>query len=111
MKKILLSLFSIVAVFSLYADDAWVPPLLSLILPGAGQIYNGDYVKAGVIIAAEAVLGYMVYEKYSNESDDKNVYRDLLSAAIMYSVLDAYVSKELKISEDVEGKSDTLQTK
>ncbi len=46
--------------------------LLSLVIPGAGQIYNGDYWKAGLFLGAETglIVTALAYEK---KGDDKTV--------------------------------------
>lgn len=46
--------------------------LLSLVIPGAGQVYNGDYWKAGLFLGAEAgmIITALAYEK---KGDDKTV--------------------------------------
>jgi TM2 domain-containing membrane protein YozV len=42
---------------------------LSLVVPGAGEIYNGDYVKAGLFIAIEAASWIFSYN-LSNKGDE-----------------------------------------
>lgn len=45
----------------------------SLVIPGAGEIYNGDYLKAGLFLAAEAVLIYLKID-YDKKGDDQTAY-------------------------------------
>jgi hypothetical protein len=90
---------------------------LSLLLPGGGQVYNQQYVKAGIVIALEGLcIGYAVYhddesDKYfkrykeTNSSLDYAQYErfyekrqsDLfwLGTVIFLSALDAFVDAHL----------------
>lgn len=93
----------------------------SFAVPGWGQIYNGRYVKAGAIIAAEgatlykAVDNYLISRKYLREAreatdlkikhlkfarhDDYIVETEfwgwLFVGALTYSMMDAYVDAHL----------------
>src|SRR4030095_11604235 len=51
---------------------------LSVVLPGAGQIYNGSYWKAAII---DGLLFYFGYEYYDNNQKFKD-YRDQYNATI-----------------------------
>jgi hypothetical protein len=49
---------------------------LSIIVPGAGEIYNGDYVKAGMFIAVEAAA-WVFSSYYNNKGDDvTNIFQN-----------------------------------
>lgn len=54
--------------------------ILSLLVPGAGEIYNGQYLKAGIFVAIEAaVIGTAVI--YDNKGDRKtNEFQDYADA-------------------------------
>jgi hypothetical protein len=44
--------------------------LMSLIVPGAGEVYNGEYLRAGIFVALEATL-IIVGLHYDNKGDDQ----------------------------------------
>lgn len=44
--------------------------LMSLVVPGAGEVYNGDYLKAGIFVAVEATL-IIVGLNYDKKGDDQ----------------------------------------
>lgn len=48
--------------------------MLLSIIPGAGQIYNGQAWKVPIIYAALGGVGYFVYDNYTNMRDFKNEY-------------------------------------
>ncbi|MBN2829815.1 MAG: hypothetical protein JXR56_05805 [Candidatus Cloacimonetes bacterium] len=99
----------------------WKAASLSFIAPGAGQIYNQDYLKAGLFFAAEATFfGMSVYhhnlmkdyegKRAGAESDEdisfyddefkynyyrRNSYYWWLGLSIIASVGDAYVDATL----------------
>ncbi|MGE3062170.1 MAG: hypothetical protein AB7T10_00840 [bacterium] len=111
MKKILFTLFSLFVLIHLNAEDLWVPPVLSLIFPGGGQVYNKDYLKAGIFAAAEITTAAVLYKEFKSEGERTLLYRDILAGVILFSILDAYVSKELKEIKEGEVLSDTLPKK
>lgn len=84
--------------------------LLSFFIPGGGQIYTGNYLKAVVIAPAEVTLGYLSYSEHIKARDalvrgDSSAYlfyRDRRNnflfwtgAVLVFSMADAYVSAEL----------------
>ena len=48
--------------------------LLLSVLPGAGQVYNGQAWKVPIIYGAFAGVGYLVYQNYTNMRDFKAEY-------------------------------------
>lgn len=62
--------------------EPWSDPkkatVLSLAIPGAGQIYNKKYWKAGIVYAGAAGLYFM----YRYNADSMNRYQDILIAKI-----------------------------
>jgi hypothetical protein len=81
--------------------------LLSLLVPGGGQFYTGNYWKVPLLAGAELGLGYMAWREHSLTIDalhqgDSAAYvlhRDRRStwlfftgAAVAFSMADAYVS-------------------
>lgn len=91
--------------------DPGTAMLLSMACPGAGQIYNGKYLKAAAYLGLDS---YMVYNALANQdkyrkSDDK-LFRDERNKYIWWGVggwllgaLDAYVDAHLSLfpSEDL----------
>jgi hypothetical protein len=99
----------------------WKAASLSFIVPGAGQVYNHSYLKAGLFIAAEATFfGMSVYhhnemkdfegkrngavdeddiafydEEYKFNYYRRNSYYWWLGLSILASVGDAYVDASL----------------
>lgn len=84
--------------------------LLSLLLPGAGQVYTGNWWKATLIAPAEVTLGYFSIREhlsateYLRESDTANYVRHSdagtaflwwTGAVIAFSMADAYVSAQM----------------
>lgn len=65
--------------------------LLSLI-PGGGQIYNGQAWKVPVIYAAIGTLGYLVYDNYSKMSVFKDDYLYCINNGLSNSQLPEYSS-------------------
>ena len=76
-----------VAVDSLTADSSAVSPartknptgalLRSLALPGWGQLYNEQYIKSALVLAAEGLLVAGAVVEHRRAGDDHDVYRDL----------------------------------
>ncbi|ROL61127.1 hypothetical protein D9V86_07390 [Bacteroidetes/Chlorobi group bacterium ChocPot_Mid] len=54
--------------------------LLSLLLPGAGQLYNESYWKAPLFLGATGVLTYLILDNHNKYSDEQNKY-DKMSAS------------------------------
>jgi hypothetical protein len=84
--------------------------LLSLLLPGGGQVYTSNWWKAAVIAPAEVTLGYFTYKAHMDASaalgrGDSAAYVGLrdrrtallwwTGAVIVLSMTDAYVSAEM----------------
>jgi hypothetical protein len=84
--------------------------LLSLLLPGGGQVYTGNWWKAAIIAPAEVTLGYFTYKAHMDASaalgrGDSAAYVGLrdrrtallwwTGAVIVSSMTDAYVSAEM----------------
>lgn len=79
----------------------------SLVFPGLGQIYNEQYIKAGIVLAGQSTLiGFSFY--YNNRAREsptpleKEFYKDrrnlmywLIGAATLLSMLDAYIDAHL----------------
>lgn len=77
--------------------------LLSFLLPGGGQVYTGNWLKAALIAPAEVTLGYFSL-RYLTESDSASYvrHRDTRTAflwwtgaVIAFSMADAYVSAQM----------------
>jgi len=84
--------------------------LLSLLIPGGGQIYTQRYIKAAIIAPAELGLGYLAYQqhklsvqalrqadtvKYHYYQDRRNTFLFWTAAVVVFSAADAYVSAQL----------------
>ncbi|HID94676.1 MAG TPA: hypothetical protein EYP53_01275 [Candidatus Latescibacteria bacterium] len=79
----------------------------SALLPGWGQLYNGRYLKAGLILGAESFLATeIVLEDRKIRASTSDAKRDLhtrrrntfaiwLAGTILYSMIDAYVDAHL----------------
>lgn len=79
----------------------------SLVFPGLGQIYNEQYIKAGIVLAGQSVLIGLrfYYNNKANESIDpmdREFYKDrrnltywLMGATVLLSMLDAYIDAHL----------------
>jgi hypothetical protein len=92
-------------------NSLWVPPILSLLVPGGGQAYNRDFLKTGIFAAGEIVVGGLLYNEYKNNGERESAYRDIFIGILLFSVADAYISAELKDVQPLEDKSDTIKTK
>ncbi|MEE8341163.1 MAG: DUF5683 domain-containing protein [Candidatus Neomarinimicrobiota bacterium] len=92
------------------------------ILPGGGQIYNGKYVKAGIIITLESIAIWQSIENgknfnADNSNDtflkDRNKYAWWAFFAHVYGLLDAVVDSHLdpfnEIMEDETLEEKTLE--
>lgn len=74
------------------------------IIPGAGQVYNGKYLKAGLILGAEiaAIWRFQensrLYSKYEEQSrylDKRNKYAWWIFITYFYGIIDAVVDAHL----------------
>jgi hypothetical protein len=66
----------------------WTAGLLSLAVPGAGEIYTSNYVKAGVFIAVEAsawIVAFTYNKKGDNQTDYFQAYADAHWSPIRYA--------------------------
>ncbi len=85
--------------------------LLSLLLPGGGQYYNGSIVKGVLISSTEIALGYGVYHynkimdeakalgdrgKFVSSRRSRNDFIWALVGVVFLSSLDAYVDSQLR---------------
>lgn len=92
--------------------------LLSLLIPGAGQVYNESYWKAGIIAAVEVTLASLAVREHllltnvstqlpssvpdsiredliTSYRDRRNAFVFLAGVAIIYSISDAYVDAHM----------------
>ncbi len=113
MKKRLISILLISFVltpgfsFAKEGKDERIATSLSLLIPGGGQIYNEQYVKGAIIGLIEGGTIYMIYKnnKYlqTEQSEEKRLITEnnrnsliwLLSAEIVYSSIDAFISAKM----------------
>lgn len=108
MKKILLMFFSVLILSSFVFANPAIPTILSFVFPGGGQIYNGDYIKAGAIICAEILTAALIYRDASSAVEASETKIDIFALILAFSVSDAYVSAELKI-DSTGGKNKKIQ--
>ena len=62
---------------------------ISAILPGGGQIYTGNYIKSGMFIASEVIIGLVAYNRYIVAKDlsksikvlqdSMNLFKDMIN--------------------------------
>jgi TM2 domain-containing membrane protein YozV len=84
--------------------------LLSFLLPGAGQIYTGNWWKAALIAPAEVTLGYLSVKEhlsateslrdgdtvnYVRHGDARTAFLWWTGAVVAFSMADAYVSAQM----------------
>ena len=60
---------------SLFAGEPGRAFLYSLILPGAGQIYNKSYWKLPIVYAALGTTGYILYDNIQTYNDYDDAYK------------------------------------
>lgn len=112
-KKLVFLLFIISISFGQNVDsiDVKSPKKAALwsIFPGGGQIYNGKYLKAGILITIESLAIWQSVEngkKYNVEQDDsyltdRNKYAWWALLAHIYGTLDAVVDSHLEPFNEV----------
>lgn len=80
------------------------------ILPGGGQIYNGKYVKAGIIITLESLAIWQSLEngqKFKDNDEDDSFLRDRNKFAWwglfvhLFGTIDAVVDSHLKPFDEI----------
>lgn len=82
-------------------QDRFSAGALSLVVPGAGQLYNGDPVRAGLFMGAgAATLGTAVYGIASDRQDLGVAASAGLVALSLWSAADAYFTTPPKASQD-----------
>jgi hypothetical protein len=77
--------------------------LLSLLLPGGGQVYTGNWWKAALIAPAEVTLGYLSFKhvtekdsaSYARHRDTRAALLWWTGAVVAFSMADAYVSARM----------------
>ncbi|MEO0004741.1 MAG: DUF5683 domain-containing protein [candidate division WOR-3 bacterium] len=84
--------------------------LLSLLIPGGGQVYTRNYWKAAIIAPAEMGLGYFAYKEhikmkqalavqdssgYYQHRERRNTFLWWTAALVVFSMADAYVSAQM----------------
>jgi len=81
----------------------WGAVLRSAVLPGWGQVYTHQYIKAGVVFTVNAALLWTVldYDRQWNDTknesfrDKRNQYMWYLGLAYILTLVDAYVDASL----------------
>ncbi len=90
--------------FIIFAHNPATAMYLSLFIPGGGQVYNKQYIKAGIISIGEGTLAYLAYSEHTKISEvtipedslkelhieKRNSYLFFLTGLIFYSMADAY---------------------
>jgi hypothetical protein len=75
---------------SLYRKNPVIAGGASALLPGAGQIYTGHYIKACFFIALEALLtGQIIYWRSNSEIQEENANNALKTYMIPWMALDS----------------------
>jgi hypothetical protein len=97
-------LFFGVGLWAQRADSLWTPNprtslVLSLVLPGAGQIYNRAYWKAPIVWGALALPAYLTYQEHQSLREYHRQNRDifLLTTLVLYGLAagEAYADAHL----------------
>ena len=73
------------------ADSLWTPNprtslVLSLVLPGAGQIYNRAYWKAPIVWGALALPAYLTYQEHQSYRFYREAYQKSLQDPAAYTI-------------------------
>ncbi len=84
--------------------------VLSLLIPGGGQFYTGNYIKGIIIGGIEILFGYLAYNEHllaekSNETyhiEKRNRYLWYMGGTILYSMADAYISAHFYRYKEIE---------
>ena len=72
-------------------------PLGVAVVPGMGQIYNKQYLKAGTLVSLEAYAIYKTLEFQDlDQFSKRNTYVWWLGGLYLLGVIDAYVESHLK---------------
>ncbi len=84
--------------------------LLSFLIPGGGQIYTRNYLKAALIASTEIGLGYLTIQehlrasralavqdsvRYAYHRDRRGAFLWWTAATVAFSMADAYVSAQM----------------
>jgi len=80
-----------VALWAQRADSLWAPNprtslVLSLVLPGAGQIYNRAYWKAPIVWGALSLPAYYAYQEHRSYLYYRQAYQKSLQDPAAYAV-------------------------
>ncbi len=86
-----------------YYKSTGMAMILSAIIPGGGQIYCQNYLKAIIISGTEVTLGYFAYQNHQKFTNTQNnIYKDKrnnylwwLATIKVLSIADAYVSAQM----------------
>ncbi|MGE5682500.1 MAG: PEGA domain-containing protein [Bacillota bacterium] len=89
-----------------YNDFTLAPLGYSFFLPGAGQFYNGSYIKGVSIFAGALISGYLVYSSSDNYNKKLQIYNDALQRyANASNESDAVFSRSVVLSAQSDAKS------
>jgi len=84
-------LFFGVGLWAQRADSLWAPNprtslVLSLVVPGAGQIYNRAYWKAPIVWGALALPAYYAYQEHRSYLSYRQAYQKSLQDPAAYAI-------------------------
>lgn len=84
-------LFFGVGLWAQRADSVWAPNprtslVLSLVLPGAGQIYNRAYWKAPIVWGALGLPAYYAYQEHRSYLSYREAYQKSLQDPAAYAI-------------------------
>ena len=72
-------------------------PLKIAVIPGMGQIYNEQYLKAGALVSLEVYSAYKVLEFHDlGQISNRNTYVWWLAGLYFLGIVDAYVESHLR---------------
>ena len=103
--KVISFLFLITNLFSVESDSLSTikknPEFAKKIsfIPGAGQLYNEDYLKGAIVIASE-IYTLTMANKYSSSIVKRNNFIWWSLSIYIFSLVDAYVDAELSTFPD-----------